>query len=142
MNKLALITLIIFSFSSSLAQKNKYRNLDSLERVIKHLPEKSFINILSEKEKYNGKCVRITGYLSWRGRLECYLFYLKEFADIPSYDNSIFFDLPGDPLLIEQLRIKNNNYVSIVGIIRFDMNGPLGNYLASFEEIFSIGPVL
>nr|HPI55197.1 hypothetical protein [Chitinophagaceae bacterium] len=142
MNKLIILTLLIISTLSSLSQTYTTKSKDSLNRVIKHLPEKSFINILSEKEKYNGKCVRVTGYLSWNGRLECYLFYLKEFAEISSYDNSIYFDLPGDFELIEQLRIKNNNYVSIVGVIRFDKNGPLGICLASFDEIFSIGPVL
>lgn len=142
MNKLLFITLLIVSNFSSLAQINSSINKDSLERVIKYLPAKSFINILSEKEKYDGKCVRITGYLSWKGNWDCYLFYLKEFAEIPSYDNAIYFSLPRSYDLTEQIRIKNNNYVSIVGVIRFNKYGSLENFLATFVEVFSIGPVL
>ena len=141
MKKVGLFLILLNVSVQCFTQNTKISTTDSVLRKILYLPKLSIMSVLSEKEKYDGKWVKISGYLKITENFFGGLYFSKEFADIFSYDNAIYFEMPYTHTLVEDLRRKNNNYVTIIGIINFKRHGIEGEFIAEFDQIHSVGPV-
>ncbi|HPI54311.1 MAG TPA: hypothetical protein PLU10_06425 [Chitinophagaceae bacterium] len=141
MKKVGLFLILLSVSVQCFTQNTKISTTDSVLRKIQYMPKLSIMSVLSEKEKYDGKWVKISGYLKITKNFFGGLYFSKEFADIFSYDNAIYFEMPYTHTLVEDLRRKNNNYVTIIGIINFKRHGIEGEFIAEFDQIHSVGPV-
>lgn len=97
----------------------------------------SLINLIATPERYNGKLVRIIGYLNLE--FEGNALYLhKEDYDSSILKNGIWVDLPRKEA-IEKTKEFSKHYVIIEGI--FDMNdtGHMGLFSGSIIKITRLG---
>ncbi|MDN3725528.1 hypothetical protein QRD02_14175 [Aequorivita sp. SDUM287046] len=93
----------------------------------------SAIQLISTPEKYDGKVIRVIGFvnLEFEGTaLYCY----KSDFDNRNYKNSIWLEIPKKGIY-ELGKQCNGNYVSIIGTFNAQQNGHFGLFSGSIVEI-------
>jgi len=123
MRSVVLICLILFStISNSKAQISLAEPTDV-----------SVINLIATPERYNGKLVRIIGYLNLE--FEGNALYLhKEDYDRSLLKNGIWIDMPRKDF-IEKTKEFSKHYVVIEGIFDMSDTGHMGLFSGSLTKI-------
>jgi hypothetical protein len=112
---------------------NRNASVHNIDTSGYHEPEiLSIINLIATPEKYDGKKVRIVGYITlyFEGTA---LFLHKEDLDNVITKNAVWVDI--SRLAIDSLKKYNNHYVIIDGIFNSHMNGHMGVYSGSVKNI-------
>ncbi|HEY4194082.1 MAG TPA: hypothetical protein VGM63_00995 [Mucilaginibacter sp.] len=132
------LILILFACNQAPKKKKTTTYPDTLANgnviVLAGDYEVSLIRLIANPEKYDGKKLRLIGYLhlEFEGNS---LFIHKEDYDVGIYKNSIWVDVDMKHPEISGLNKFSNHYVIIEGTFDSHNNGHMGRCSGSIEKI-------
>lgn len=131
------LLIVISACASSIAQKGEYNTIPKGGPFGESV---SIIQILANPERYEGKHVRIIGYLHFEFEEEA-IFLNKEDSDQMIDANAIWIHLPDD--LSPELAAKlNKHYVHCEGVFSAKSHGHMGAYPGEISDVHWLSPSL
>lgn len=117
-------------------QKKQHTEDVNNTSVVKPRVEKgvSLINLISNPEKFNGKSIRVEGFLivSFESTI---LYFHKEDYDYGLYQNGIWIEISKDDIASSKFGNLNKRYVLLEGTFDATNNGHFGKYVGGVERI-------
>jgi hypothetical protein len=124
---------------SMLAQKGEY-NTPSKAKAGEFAQSVSIIQLIANPDRYDGKRVRIIGYLHF-GQEEEVIFLHKEDSDQLIDANAIWINLPND-LSTKLAAELNKHYVHCEGLFSAKSHGHMGVFPGELTDVRWISPSL
>jgi hypothetical protein len=134
---IVIVMLTVLTFTRCKApSSNKTADTTTNELSVKHTIDKdvSFIDLISNPEKYTGQAIRIIGYLNieFEGNA---LYFHKEDYDFNNYKNGLWIDISLADMHTKLYREANKKYVLIEGTFNMYNKGHMGSYHGSIGKI-------
>lgn len=117
-------------------QKKQYKEDIINTNIIKPKEEKgaSLIRLISNPDKFNGKLIRVEGFLTiaFEGTV---MYFHKEDYDHGLYENGIWIEISKEDIVSDKFSSLNKKYVLLEGTFNSSNKGHFGKYSGAIEKI-------
>lgn len=129
--------IIIFAFTQcKMPASEKNKDVSYSKNLPKLSEDKgiSLINLIADPEKYNGRLIRVEGFLNieFEGTA---IYFHKEDCDLGICENAIWMDLSKADITSSRFQSLNKKYVLLEGTFESSNKGHFGRYNGTITKI-------